>query len=126
MHGVFEVYLLGPTKIKTMLAQTFFATFCGQKYKNNPCQFWAWRESNLGFEIHMDDRNNQLIILGGPVNLNLPLSVKICIGLAPGQVGGRRVAKSGEVFSRLEGGGRRAEGGGGRKGKFLLPFGDAL
>ena len=37
----------------------------------------------------------------------------------PLQVGGRREAKSGEVFSRLE-------GGGGRKGKILLPFGDAL
>ena len=41
------------------------------------------------------------------------------------KVRGQRGAKSGEVFSRLEGGGWRAEGGGGRKGKFLLPFGDA-
>ena len=39
--------------------------------------------------------------------------------------GGWRGAKSGEVFSRLDDGGRRAEGGGGQKGKFLLPFGDA-
>ena len=36
------------------------------------------------------------------------------------EVGGRRGGKSGKVFSRLE-----AEGGGGRKGKFLLPFRNA-
>ena len=113
MHGVFEVYLLGPTKIKTMLAQTFFATFCVQKYKNKPCQFWAWRESNLGFEIHMDDRNNQLIILGGPVNLNLPLSVKICKGWAPG----RRSESSKVRGSFFQVGGRRTEGGGRRRTK---------
>ena len=106
-----------------MLAQTFFATFCGQKYKNNPCQFWAWRESNLGFEIHMDDRNNQLIILGGPVNLNLPLSVKICIGLAPGrrqEVGEQQ--SQGKFFPgwRAEDGGQRVEAD--EKGSFYFPL----
>ena len=50
--------------------------------------------------------------------------IKICIGLAPGwraEGGRRRGGKSGEVFSRLEGGGRRAETDGKRS--FYFPLG---
>ena len=60
----------------------------------------------------MDDRNNQLIILG---HVCLPLSVKIGIGLAPvkiriGLAPGQRLevgeGQSQEKFFRSEGGGR--------------------
>ena len=64
----------------------------------------------------MDDRNNQLIILGHVCKFALKCknlyrigprkSVKIFTGLTPGRTG----AKSGEVFSRLEGGEGQSQG----------------